>query len=56
MPYMIHLALMIAAFLFLCWVGLMALGIVGKAFEVHPACGCFTLVLVASAVLVLVLL
>ena len=49
---MIHLALTIAAFLFLCWVGLTLLGFIIAAFSKNWGCGCLTtiIVLIAAAV------
>jgi hypothetical protein len=47
---MIHLALVVAAILFLGWVALMLLGLIGTAFGQGKGCGCMTLVLVAIGV------
>jgi hypothetical protein len=44
---MIHLALIVAAVLFLGWVVLMGLGLVATAFEESAGCGCMTLVVLA---------
>ena len=49
---MIHLALVVAAILFLGWVALMLVGLVIRAFENGLGCGCFTLVAVIIGVLV----
>jgi hypothetical protein len=38
---MIHFALGVAAFLFIGWLVLMALGFVGSSFAQSKGCGCF---------------
>jgi len=49
---MIHLALVVAAIIFLGFVALALLGIVARAFERGPGCGCLTLVIVLVGVLI----
>lgn len=44
---MIHFALGVAAFLFICWLVLAGIGVVARAFEEGGGCcGCITLVAV----------
>jgi len=49
---MIHLALVLVAFMFLCWFALFILGLIGAAFEQNSGCGCMTIVVVIIAVIV----
>lgn len=51
---MIHLALVVAAFLFLGWIGLVALGMIAGAFSKGMGWGC--LALVGFAVLAIIIL
>lgn len=48
----IHLALVVAAALFLGWVALMLLGLVAAAFARSTGCGCLTLIAVVIGVIV----
>jgi hypothetical protein len=43
---MIHLALIVAAILFLGWVALMLFGLIGTSFEQSKGCGCLVLIIV----------
>jgi len=56
---MIHLALFVAAFLFLCWVGLAVLGMLGglvsTGFAQNKGCGCLALLFSAGVVAVILL-
>jgi hypothetical protein len=49
---MIHLALVVAAILFLGSVALAVIGLVAQAFSNGPGCGCLTLFAVVVAILV----
>jgi len=48
----IHLALLVAAILFLGWVGLWLLGIIGAAWGESKGCGCIVTILVVIAVVI----
>lgn len=53
---MIHFALGVASFLFICWLILMAFGLVVRGFQDGPGCGCLALVgVVLAAILLLAL-
>jgi hypothetical protein len=55
---MIHVALVVAAMLFVGWVTLLAAGLIAEAFEVHFGCGVFALMvalIIAAAILVFTL-
>jgi hypothetical protein len=49
---MIHLALVVAAIMFLGWVAVLLFGLIAHAFSNGPGWGCLTLVLVVIAVVV----
>jgi hypothetical protein len=51
---MIHFALGVAAFLFICILVLGALGVVGGAFRASKGCGCLTLIGVIFLAIVLI--
>jgi len=53
---MIHFALCVAAFLFICWLVLQGLGLIGIAFSESKGCGCVALVGVVLLALLLIAL
>ena len=51
---MIHFALGVAAFLFICWLVLQGLGIIGMGFSESKGCGCAAIVGVGLVAILLI--